>query len=157
MPVTATTAAFDGPAQIDGSRQVRETHTTPGGPVVMFYRAPVATDIAAIATARASQIAAQLADREEENNFGRDGPLALGEMTAAQFADRLRARYRASDKGETCRLAWWLLRRIAAGQITDAQCRAPFGMTLVQWTTFKTNTLTPQSNAWAAITAATGT
>lgn len=156
MPVTSSTAAYDGPVQADGSRQVVETQAYTGGARVLRYLAAAGADISAIATARAAAVNADLADAEEAANYLLDGAPSLVEQTAAQFAARLRAKYRSSSASDTCRLAWWLLRRIAAGQITDAQCQTAFGLNATQWTNFKTNTLTPQSNAWASVLAATG-
>lgn len=156
MPVTSSSFLMDGPVQVDGSRWCVETHETGSVPVVVRYLAAGDADCQAIMLARVAGINAALADAEEAANFERDGAPTVAEMTAAQFADRLRAKYRASNAADTCRLAWWLLRRIAAGQITDAQCRTAFGVTTTQWTNFKTNTLTPQSNAWAAVIAAAG-
>ena len=157
MPVTASSAVQNGPVQADGSFQAVETHVlSVGSPVVLSYLAAAGTDIAAVAAGRQASINAQLADAEEAGNYDRDGAPSLVELTAAQFAARLRAKYRASNAADTCRLAWWLLRRITAGQITDAQCQSAFGATANQWTNFKTNTLTPQSNAWASVIAAAG-
>lgn len=155
MPVTASSFTLEG-AQADGSRWCREVHQTSRGPVEFYYLAAANLDVDAVMNGRVASVNASLADAEEAANYERDGALSLGEMTAAQFADRLRARYRASNAADTCKLAWWLLRRITAGQITDAQCRAAFGLTSTQWSNFKTNTLTPQANAWAAIIAAAG-
>lgn len=155
MPVTNSSFSLDH-AQADGSRWVREIHTLPEGVRELRYLLAPGGDAQAIMQGRVASVNDALADAEEEANYERDGPLSLNEMTAAQFASRLRARYRDSNREDTCRLAYWLLRRIAAGQITDAQCRNAFGLTTTQWTNFKTNTLSPQSNAWAAVIAATG-
>lgn len=156
MPVSSSSFALEG-AQADGSRWCREVHTVTGKPdVVFYYLVPAGFDPAPVMAERVAQVNAQLADSEAEDNFGRDGALTTGEMPAAQFAARLRERYRTSNAADTCKLAWWLLRRISAGHITDAQCRSAFGLTTTQWTTFKTNTLTPQSNAWASVIAAAG-
>ena len=65
-------------------------------------------------------------------------PLALKHQTAAQFIARFREAYRNADKGRLARMAKWLLARIAAGDITDAQARNAFGLTVQQWNTKKT-------------------
>jgi hypothetical protein len=155
MPVTNSSFSLEH-AQFDGSRWCREVHTVPEGMREFHYLLAPGDDALAIMQGRVASVNDSLADEEEAANYERDGALTLVEMTAAQAAARLRAKYRASDRADTCRLAWWLLRRIAAGHITDAQCRTAFGLTTTQWTNFKTNTLTPQSNAWAAVIAATG-
>jgi hypothetical protein len=156
MPVTSSSFTLDPYTQTDGSRWVRELHTLLDGARELRYLLAPGGDATAIMQGRVAAVNEALADEEAEANFERDGALTLNEMTAAEFANRLRLKYRNSDKADTCRLAWWLLRRIAAGHITDAQCRTAFGLTTTQWTNFKTNTLTPQSNAWAAVLAATG-
>lgn len=155
MAVTSSSYSLD-PEQVDGSRWCREVHTVVDGVRELLYLLAPGDDPQSIMQGRVTAVNDALADEEEMANYERDGPLTLNEMTAAQFASRLRIRYRNSDRTDTCRLAWWLLRRIAAGHITDAQCRTAFGLTTTQWTNFKTNTLTPQSNAWAAVIAATG-
>lgn len=156
MPVTASAFAFDGPVQSGGSRWVVETHTTPAGPRVFRYLMANGGDAQAVMTARVASVNAALAEEEELGSYERDAALALAEQTVAQFAARLRAKYKASGAADACRIAWWLSRRISAGHITDAQCVAAFGVTATQWTNFKTNTLTPQANAWAAVIAAVG-
>ncbi len=65
-------------------------------------------------------------------------PFALKHQTQAQFIARFREAYRNADKERLARLAKWLLARIAAGDITDAQARNAFGLTVQQWNTKKT-------------------
>jgi hypothetical protein len=158
MPVTASSATFDGPPQADGSRMVIERHQCANGvPDVQFvYFAPAGFDPSTVLAGRTAMINAQLADAEATADMSNDGAPVAVEQTMTAFLQAMRAAYKASDKADTCRLAWWLLRRIAAGQIADTQCQAAFGRSAAQWTSFKTNTLTPQSNAWAAVIAATG-
>lgn len=157
MPVTASSFTYDGPAQLDGSRMVIERHQCSGQPDVVFtYFAPAGFDPSTVLNGRAAQVNQALTDAEASANMANDAAPATAEQTMTAFLQAMRAAYKASDRADTCRLAWWLLRRIAAGQITDAQCQTAFGRTATQWTNFKTNTLTPQSNAWAAVIAATG-
>lgn len=81
--------------------------------------------------------------------------LNLNHQTAAQFAARLRARYQRSSREECTRLAWWLLRRINAGDVTDTQVRNAFGMSVAEYTAFKTR-LTTLHDHWNAVLAAQG-
>lgn len=81
--------------------------------------------------------------------------LDLRHQTAAQFAARLRARFRSASRLEAARIATWVMDRIAAGDITDAQMRAAFSLTTAQWTALKTR-LTTMRTAYRAIEAARG-
>ena len=156
MPVTASTFTLEG-AQKDGSRWCREVHTVTGGDqVVLYYLTPTGFSPSATVTARAALVNVQIADDEATANMDRDGALTTVHHTAAEFAARFREAVRQATRERACYLAWWLLRRIAAGHLTDTQCRTAFGMTSTAWTTFKTNTMTPRSNAWAAMIAAAG-
>lgn len=156
MAVTASAFTLE-PAEADGRRWCREVHTVTGGAeVALDYLAAVDADCAAIMAARVASLNEQLAAQEAQDNLNRDGALTLLHQTGAQFVTRFRAAVAAASREEACRLAWWLLRRIAAGHITDTQARNAFGMTAAQWTTFKTNKLQPRSDAWDAVLAAVG-
>ena len=63
--------------------------------------------------------------------------LMLKHQTVQEFIDRFREAYRDSDKELLVQLARWLLVRIVANDITDAQCRNSFNMGVVAWTTLK--------------------
>ena len=82
--------------------------------------------------------------------------LNLRYQTPAQFAARLRERFRSAEREECARIAHWILRRIAVGDFTENQVRNAFGLTVQQWTTRKANKLQPLADAWAAIKAARG-
>ena len=84
MGITSSSAAFDGPVQSDGQRQVIETHTLSDGAVmnVVYYAEPGA-DIQAVASDRAPMILAGLADAEALGNVDRDGPFTLEHQTGA--------------------------------------------------------------------------
>jgi hypothetical protein len=156
MAVTSSVLAQES-TQKDARRWVTETHTLTGGATVpVRYLLAAGADANAIMTARAPIIAAQAVEDEAVANMNRDGALTLVQQTAAQFAARFRQEVASASQQWACYLAWWLLRRIAAGNITDAQCQTAFNMTATAWTTFKANTITPRSNAWAAILAAAG-
>lgn len=86
--------------------------------------------------------------------------LVLNHQTAAEFAARfwssvLEAQ-RSADKVRLHRLVWWLLQRIAAGDITDAGARTTFNtafnraLTAAQWNTFKSSRLQPIADRYAA-------
>lgn len=159
MPVSSSTATFEGP-QADGSRWCLEAHALAGGQSIE-YRYLTLSDMTqaqvdAKAAARAALVDEWLREREYQRTIERDGAFTLAENSAAQFAARLREDFGAGADRQACYLAWWLLRRIAAGHVTDAQCRTAFGLTTTQWNNVKTNTLTPRSNAYAAMNAAGG-
>ena len=151
MAVTNSTVALDPVTQADGSRWAAETHEAASGPVSFYYLLPAGGDGTAIMQGRVASVNADLADREYERLVERDARPVLVENTAAQFAARLREDFREGRRERACYLAWWLLRRIAAGEITDAQCRTAFGLTVTQWNNTKTSTLTPRSDAYAAM------
>jgi hypothetical protein len=156
--MSVTNSSFTlGTPQRDGRRGCREVHTLSGGGTwLVDYLAAADFDHSAAMTARVALINAQLADQEVADNLDRDGAPTIAEQTQTEFRTKMREAFRSADKERACQLAWWLLRRIAAGQITDAQARGVFGLTSAQWTTFKTNKLQPRSDAWAAVLAATG-
>lgn len=89
--------------------------------------------------------------------------LTLNHQTAAEFAARFWARvqraYAEGDKFTYCRLLYWLIERINAGDITDTQARNSFNtafgrsLTAGQWTTLKTDRIIPAHDRWAAMLA----
>lgn len=64
--------------------------------------------------------------------------LLLKHQTAAQFVARLRQAYRDGERERVVRMARFVIARIQAGDITDAQCRTAFGLNTTQWNTLKT-------------------
>ena len=64
--------------------------------------------------------------------------LLLKHQTAGDFIARFREAYRNSDRERLVQLARFVLSRIQAGDITDAQCRAAFGLNTTQWNALKT-------------------
>ena len=64
--------------------------------------------------------------------------LLLKHQTAAQFVSRFREAYRNGERERLVQLAKFIINRIAAGDITDAQCRTAFGLNTTQWNTLKT-------------------
>ena len=81
--------------------------------------------------------------------------LLLKHQTAAQFITRFREAYRNSDRERLVQLAKWLLARIQASDVTDAQCRTAFGLNVTQWNALKTKMQT-KVTAWAEIESAVG-
>lgn len=81
--------------------------------------------------------------------------LNLQFQTTAQFAARLRERYRSASREEAARIATWILNRIDAGDITDAQVRNAFGLTVTQYANLKTR-MTNLRTAYQAVQAAAG-
>lgn len=80
--------------------------------------------------------------------------LNLQHQTPAQFAARLRQRYKSANKDEAARLAKWVLDHLEAGDFTDVQIRNVFGLTAGQWTTLKAKMTTMRTNYEAVQTAA---
>ena len=81
--------------------------------------------------------------------------LDLKHQTVAQFLGRVRVQYQAADGEQACRLATWLVDAIDAGDVTDAQARAAWGMTTAQWASLK-GRMTQARQSWRAVQAARG-
>lgn len=64
--------------------------------------------------------------------------LLLKHQTAQRFVARFREEYRNADRDRLVQLARFILSRIQAGDITDAQCRTAFGLNATQWNALKT-------------------
>jgi hypothetical protein len=64
--------------------------------------------------------------------------LLLKHQTAQEFIARFRQAYRNGERERLVQLAKFIISRIQAGDITDAQCRNAFGLTTTQWNTMKT-------------------
>jgi hypothetical protein len=64
--------------------------------------------------------------------------LLLKHQTVSAFVARFRDAYRNSDRERCIQLARFVIARIQAGDITDAQCRIAFGLTVAQWSALKT-------------------
>lgn len=63
--------------------------------------------------------------------------LLLKHQTAAAFIARVRAAYRDGDPIILVQIARFIAARLAAGDITDAQCRTAFGLNNTQWNALK--------------------
>lgn len=64
--------------------------------------------------------------------------IILKHQTVEQFVARVRAAYREGNYGRIVQIARFLIARIQAGDITDAQCRTAFGLNATQWNNLKT-------------------
>lgn len=152
--MTISSSSFAaGHAQADSRRYVREEHTDHLGAVHVREYGPVpeSVDCAALLVANAARLEEALADGEFADRLARIGALALQHQTAAQFAARLRERYRGLEREDVARLAWWIIEQIAAGHVTDAQVRNAFGLTVQQYNSFKSAKLQPMHDRWAAL------
>lgn len=80
--------------------------------------------------------------------------LLLKHQTAEQFVTRLRAAYRDASRERLVQIARFIISRIQAGDITDAQCRAAFGLNTTQWNNLKTkmqNLITADNTLQSAV------
>ncbi len=68
--------------------------------------------------------------------------LNLVHQTPAQLAARFREAYRNATKEQAAKMAYWLIERILAGDFTDAQVRAAFGLTTTQYAAMKARATT---------------
>jgi len=156
MSIVSSTLTL-GHAQVDGRKYCTERHTDSGGAVHLIeYLSAVGADTNAIMLARVPRIEADLADGECVRVLSVVASLVLSHQTAAQLASKVRERYRTASREQLAQLAWWLIKMINAGFLTDAQVRTAFGMTTPVFTTFKSTKLVPAHDAWAAVLAAVG-
>lgn len=81
--------------------------------------------------------------------------LLLKHQTVEQFVTRLRAAYRDADRERLVTIASFVLARIQAGDLTDAQCRAAWGLNVAGWNTLKAR-MNGFVNARAQIAGAVG-
>jgi hypothetical protein len=72
--------------------------------------------------------------------------LILNHQTPQQFIVRFRQAYQEGQRERLVKLAAFILARIAAGDITDAQCRSAFNLTVAQWNNLKTKMQTLINN-----------
>lgn len=81
--------------------------------------------------------------------------LNLKHQTLAEFAARLREKYRGATRLEAMRLAKWIQDRTDAGELTDLQLRTAFGLAAGPWATLKARMISHRSN-YDAVQAAGG-
>ena len=63
--------------------------------------------------------------------------ILLKHQTAEAFVAKVRAAYRDGDPETLVKIARFILSRIQAGDITDAQCRNAWGVNNTQWNQMK--------------------
>lgn len=64
--------------------------------------------------------------------------LILKHQTVEAFVNRFRAWFRDATQEDVVKGARFVIARLQAGDITDAQFRAVFGLNVTQWNTLKT-------------------
>ena len=80
--------------------------------------------------------------------------LLLKHQTAQEFIARFRGAYRDAERERLVQLAKFVISRIQAGDITDAQCRSAFGLNTTQWNNLKTkmqNYITASNTVQSAV------
>jgi hypothetical protein len=80
--------------------------------------------------------------------------LLLKHQTAEQFVARIREAYRNEERDRLIQIARFIISRIQAGDLTDAQCRNAFGLNVTQWNNLKTkmqNWITAQNAVQSAV------
>jgi hypothetical protein len=128
-----------GHAQADGRRYVLEIHSDGSGEFARVeYLAAEGADTDAIASARDAQLLLDFAEAEVGQAVEVDHAPALRFQTGADFLARLRELYRASNKERCARIARWVIRRLDAGDVTAAQLRNVFDLTVLQWDALET-------------------
>lgn len=143
MGIVSSVKAQDNHDQADGSRYVQEFHTDAAGKVHRYeYRWRAGIDRDAIMAARAIELAENLAQAEVVQAIGVDDAPAVIQQTAGQFLARLRERFRNAKREECARIARWIIRRLNAGHVTQAQLRAAFNLTVGQWNTLEAKLIT---------------
>lgn len=115
---------------------------------------PAQQDADAAGAALAASMNAQRADDDLERMV-LQGTVSLRYQTGAQLAARFRAKFAAASQEQAARMAKWLLARVAAGDFTDTQVRAVFGMTTTQYTAAKARMQALADN-WSAVENARG-
>lgn len=63
--------------------------------------------------------------------------LILKHQTAAAFISKIREAYREGNSEQLVKIARFLIARVQAGDVTDAQLRTAFGLNTTQWNTLK--------------------
>ncbi len=136
MIVSSTYA--EGVPQKDGRRYVVERHVDSiGAEHVREYLASQGADYQSIMGAAAVVISDLLGHAELMTALASEGPIVAQQQTLNQLAQRLRAYYQTSQRDECARIAAWIIARLEAGMLTDAQMRNVFNLTAAQWTTLR--------------------
>lgn len=64
--------------------------------------------------------------------------LILKHQTPEAFIARVRQAYRDGNSEQLVKIARFLIARVQAGDVTDAQLRTAFGLNVTQWNALKT-------------------
>jgi hypothetical protein len=156
VPAVLASVYSVGQAQADGRAYVTETHTDQYAIAwSREYLAAAGADYAALLAQHAAQVEAAIEALEINAELQLGAPLTLKYTTKAQLGNAFRARYQTATKDEACRLAKWLLDHIDAGDFTDAQVQAFFGLTAAQYTAMKARA-SSMRDAYNAMLAAVG-
>ena len=132
-----------GHAQRDGRRYVLEVHSDGGGEFARLeYLAAEGADHNAVAAARELMLLESAAEQEFQSAVDGDVMPVLRFQNPLEFRARMRREFRSRERESLCRLARWILNRITAGDLTDAQVRNAFGMGVPDYTLFKTRMTT---------------
>lgn len=138
--IVSTVQFQDAHTQIDGSRWVGEIHTDSAGGVHIFrYLAtPEMMERRSVVSAgRVIKLEARLPEDEATAVIEADRAPVLVFQTGAQFLQRLRERFRNSDKDDSAKIARWIINRLDSGNVTALQLRTAFGLTVQQWATLE--------------------
>ena len=81
--------------------------------------------------------------------------LILKEQTKEQFLSRFRNRYISSEREDRAKLSKWLIDRLDTGDFNDTEIRNSFGMSVVEWVSFR-NELNALRTSWLHIQNARG-
>ena len=138
--IVSSVKSQDNHDQRDGTRYVQETHTDVAGKQYRFeYKATQAmmANRDAVMAARAARLETELPDREADAALDVDTAPVLVYQTGTQFLQRLRDFYKAAGKERCARIARWIIHRLDAGDVTAAQLRNVFNLTVQQWSTLE--------------------
>ena len=130
----------DATAQKDGRFYVRELHTDSLGKHYRFeYLAAPGVDKSAVMAARAATIIPGVQQAEMLAAINDGSTLAsLAYNTLASALEYVGSQYGGGVEQETlARGAQWVLARISAGELTDAQVQTALGMDSATYTAFK--------------------
>lgn len=142
---------------VDGIQEVVETHVDIlGGQHVYPYRAAVGSDFTAFMNNRAAALQEMLPRREFDLAMQTPARPVLRFQTAAEFATRIRQAYKGALTIDCMQIAYWIVERLNAGDVTDLQLQNAFGLTANQYNTLKTTILIPQHDHWVAVLGAVG-
>lgn len=159
MPARIISSAFTiGSPQADGQVYVTEVHSWDSGlpPTFVSYGPVLASlDFQAVANARAAVIMQSKRETEAQDNVQNDKYL-LVYNTQTEMLTYLRDLYQQTVGWDTCKLAQWILDRLAASAFPITAIRSVWGLTQAQWNSFN-GVLDVYGAAYSSVNAARGT